>query len=218
MKLVFHSFVISGKNVVKIQNLAAASFCLDWIIYDSSEIKNDVRQSVITRAGVYILKSKRLRRGAASSLCWTNAICTAVQPWAAYYTEWKGCFWLHFWKKLHQILGWWSKKGMAYTVQKCASPMYSQLQPSPPRWAATRTWLRLEAQFWASSAWALSVSCLSVLLSTVTLPSPICLMNRRNYTTTGKNDSKTAFAITKCHVSTNALLFCFQSREIFFFK
>lgn len=77
--------------------------------------------------------------------------------------------------------------------------MYSHLQPSPPWWAVTRTWLRLEAQFWASSAWALSVSCLSVLLSTVTLPSPICLMNRRNYTTTGKqkkNDNKKAFTMT----------------------
>ena len=46
------------------------------------------------------------------------------------------------------------------------------------------TWFRLEAQRCASLAWALSVSCLPVLSSTVTLPSPICLMNRRNYTHT----------------------------------
>lgn len=65
------------------------------------------------------------------------------------YMEWKGCFWLHFWKKVASDSGMMEqkKKGTAYTVQKCASPMYSQLQPSPPQWAVTRTWLRLEAQF-----------------------------------------------------------------------
>lgn len=57
--------------------------------------------------------------------------------------------------------------------------------PHTPLWVETRTWWKLEAQFWASAAWALSVSCLSALFSTVTLPSPICLTNRRNYTTVG---------------------------------
>lgn len=125
-----------------------------------------------------------MRRDAESQLHWTNSICQAAQPWASYYME--RLLLVRFLENvtLRQILGWWVKEDGA--VQQCAP----QLQPPPPHWAVTRTWLRLEAQFWASSAWALSVSCLSVLLSTVTLPSPICLMNRRNYTTTIKKKRK----------------------------
>ena len=58
------------------------------------------------------------------------------------------------------------------------------------------TWFRLEAQRCASLAWALSVSCLPVLSSTVTLPSPICLMNRRNYT---HNTQTTTTTTTTTH-------------------
>lgn len=65
------------------------------------------------------------------------------------------------------------------------------------------TWLRFVAQFWACWAWALSVSCLSVLLSTVTLPSPICLMNRRNYTTTKKITAKKHLPLLICQVYTS---------------
>lgn len=75
--------------------------------------------------------------------------------------------------------------------------------PSPHP-AVARTCLTLAAQLWAAWAWALSVSSLSVLLSTLTLPSPICLMNRRNYTQDRKkttkqkksNNSMTAWTVT----------------------
>lgn len=47
-----------------------------------------------------------------------------------------------------------------------------------------RTCVKLDTQFCASLACALSASCFPALSSTVTLPSPICLTNRRNCTMT----------------------------------
>lgn len=59
-----------------------------------------------------------------------------------------------------------------------------------------RTWWRLEAQCCASLACALSVCSFPALSSTVTLPSPICLMNRRNYTITTTTTAITHLLLT----------------------
>lgn len=100
---------------------------------------------------------------------------------------------------LRQTLGWPVKRGRGgdgtqLTLRKQRGfPPPSDPHPSPPHphEQRPRTWWRLEAQDWASAAWALSVSCLSALFSTVTLPSPICLTNRRNYTTVERTTKKT---------------------------
>lgn len=88
----------------------------------------------------------------------------------------------------------------AYTVKTAGLPAAIRappLHPFHPREQRPRTWWRLEAQDWASAAWALSVSCLSALFSTVTLPSPICLTNRRNYTTVERTKKKQQKKTTK---------------------
>lgn len=102
---------------------------------------------------------------------------------------------------LRQTLGWPVKRG-GHSLH-CENGGASRCHPSPtppplhPREQRPRTWWRLEAQDWASAAWALSVSCLSALFSTVTLPSPICLTNRRNYTTVERTKKKQQKKTTK---------------------
>lgn len=151
---------------------------------------------------------------AASQLHRTVSICKSCAACELHVTlQWNGSFWWDFWKMLLSVRYWGESKGdMAYAVKRWASQLQS---PSPPPlWAETRTWWKLEAQFWASAAWALSVSCLSVLFSTVTLPSPICLTNRRNYTTVGGKKEVTArqhWQMLIGHVCTNILLVSFQT-------
>lgn len=92
----------------------------------------------------------------------------------------------------------WSRQAwpQGFSVLFLWTPTCHHPSPHP---AVARTCLTLAAQLWAAWAWALSVSSLSVLLSTLTLPSPICLMNRRNYTQDrNKKNNKTKEKQQQC--------------------
>ncbi len=103
---------------------------------------------------------------------WSGCEKQVARPWSCYLFSARIYSWL---------FSYGLRRAKMAAERAAVSPFTMSLQQELGR---ARTWLMAEAQCCASLACALSVFSFPALSSTVTLPSPICLMNRRNYTIT----------------------------------